>query len=190
MMPVLGATVAIIDGGRVLLTKRRDFEVWCLPGGHVDDGETLAQAAMREAREETGIEVALTRLVGLYSISGMEGVVVHLSLFAARPIGGALCPQAAEVLQASYFAATALPSPMLWHHSQQIADALSGVSGIVRSKITAPSGGTIRTRAELYAARDRSGLAPADFYQRYVRPSSGCLEIDLTGMIVAPDSKD
>ena len=186
-MPVLGATVAIIDGDRVLLTKRRDFEVWCLPGGHVDEGESIAQAAMREAREETGVEVALTRLVGLYSISGMEGVVVHLSLFAARPIGGALRPDAAEVLEADYFAATALPSPMLWHHPQQIADALGGMSGIVRSKISTPSGEAIRSRAELYAARDRSGLAPADFYQRYVRQLSGSLEIDLTGLIVAAD---
>ena len=42
-MPILGVNIAIIQDGKVLLTKRRDFEVWCLPGGEVDAGETLAQ---------------------------------------------------------------------------------------------------------------------------------------------------
>ncbi len=63
---MLGVTVAVIDEDRILLTKREDFEVWCLPGGGVDPGESVAQAAIREAREETGLEVQLTRLVGIY----------------------------------------------------------------------------------------------------------------------------
>jgi 8-oxo-dGTP diphosphatase len=61
-MPIIGVNVAIFQDGKVLLTKRRDFKVWCLPGGEVDNGETLVEAAKREAREELGLEVQLERL--------------------------------------------------------------------------------------------------------------------------------
>ena len=64
----VGVCVAIIRDERVLLTKRSDFEVWCLPGGHVDEGESIAQTAVRETAEETGLEVKLTFMIGLYSI--------------------------------------------------------------------------------------------------------------------------
>jgi 8-oxo-dGTP pyrophosphatase MutT (NUDIX family) len=69
-MPGLAVIVAVIDDGKVLLTKREDFEVWCLPGGGVEDGESMAEAAIRETWEEAGIQVELTRLVGVYSRLG------------------------------------------------------------------------------------------------------------------------
>ena len=69
-MPGLAVIVAIIEDEKVLLTKREDFEVWCLPGGGVEDGETLAEGAIREAKEETGLDVELTSLVGVYSRLG------------------------------------------------------------------------------------------------------------------------
>ena len=48
-MPTQTACAVIRDGdGRVLLTQREDYEVWCLPGGHVEDGESLATAAKRD----------------------------------------------------------------------------------------------------------------------------------------------
>ncbi|SRR6266704_1975788 len=65
-MPGVYAKVVVIDAGRILLVQREDFKTWGLPGGHVEDGESVAQAAVREVLEETGFEVELTRLVGIY----------------------------------------------------------------------------------------------------------------------------
>jgi len=64
----LGVTAAILDpDGRLLLTRRADNGEWCLPGGAVDPGESLAEACAREVREEIGVEARITRLIGTYS---------------------------------------------------------------------------------------------------------------------------
>lgn len=168
-MILLGANVAIFQSGEILLTKREDFEVWCLPGGIVEAGESVAQAAVREAREETGLDVELLRLVGLYStITGVYGADWHSALFAARPIAGALNPQADEVLELRFFAPDDLPDDVLWWHRQRIADACAGVGGGVAwlQRATPAPGAT--SREKLYSLRDRSGLSRSEFYRSYV----------------------
>lgn len=63
----LGATCAAFDEtGRVLITRRRSPKRWELPGGLVDPGETLPDAATRETYEETGVHVKIQGLVGVY----------------------------------------------------------------------------------------------------------------------------
>ena len=56
-----------IDGGIVLVRRRNPPPGWALPGGFVEPGETVAAAARREAKEETGLDVELTELLGVYS---------------------------------------------------------------------------------------------------------------------------
>jgi ADP-ribose pyrophosphatase YjhB (NUDIX family) len=149
-MPTLGVEIAIIRSGQILLTRREDFETWCLPGGNVDAGESTAQAAMREAREETGLDVQLERLVGIYSMPRWGRGGAHIVVFAARPAGGGLRPQPGEVVAVRYFDPDALPEPLLGWHRQRIWDALKDV-----------------TRPALYALRDQSGLSRQEFYLQH-----------------------
>jgi ADP-ribose pyrophosphatase YjhB (NUDIX family) len=73
------AVAALVVSNKQLLMLRRNRPpakgAWCLPGGFVDRGETLEDAAVREVLEETGLQVKVTRLYGLYSYPGYEVVV-------------------------------------------------------------------------------------------------------------------
>lgn len=65
---VPGAVAVLTDEqGRVLLQRRADNGDWALPGGAMEIGETLAQCAVREVREETGLDIEITGLIGIYS---------------------------------------------------------------------------------------------------------------------------
>ncbi len=164
-MSKIGATVAIIQNAKILMTKREDFEVWCLPGGHTDEGESVAETAVREAREEIGLDIELTRFVGVYTRVGGE-YTIHLNLFAAQPVGGEIKLQTNEVIAIDTFAPEALPDEMFWWHRQQIADAVNGVSGAVWRFEVVPAE-TVNSRPELYALQAQSGLTPSEFYKYF-----------------------
>ncbi|TDC65785.1 NUDIX domain-containing protein [Actinomadura sp. GC306] len=55
------------DKGEILMIRRTDNDNWTLPGGAIDLGESVTQAAIRETKEETGIDVEITGLIGIYS---------------------------------------------------------------------------------------------------------------------------
>ncbi|HEX7621319.1 MAG TPA: NUDIX domain-containing protein [Anaerolineales bacterium] len=65
----LGCSAVLFDETRakVLLTCRKDNGSWCLPGGMIDAGETVSEGCEREVWEETGLQVRVTRLTGVYS---------------------------------------------------------------------------------------------------------------------------
>ncbi|MBN1219311.1 MAG: NUDIX domain-containing protein [Anaerolineae bacterium] len=175
-MITLGVNIAIVQSGKILLTRREDFEVWCIPGGIVDPNESLAQAAIREAREETGLEVELLRLVGMYSEIG-RGDGVHIALFTGQPVGGSLEPQEGEVLELGYFAPNALPE-ILWWHRQRVADVFDGAGGSVAWRTKSSPKKRVNSREELYNLRDRSGLSRPEFY-RYFFEQHGTDEVVL-----------
>ena len=64
----LGCSAAIFDeAGRIFLTRRADNGLWCMPGGAMESGESVAEACEREVWEETGLRIRVKRLVGVYS---------------------------------------------------------------------------------------------------------------------------
>jgi 8-oxo-dGTP pyrophosphatase MutT (NUDIX family) len=137
--PQVGANVAIFnDEGRVLLTRRQDNGLWCLPGGHADMGEKIDRTAIREAQEETGLTVQLDRLVGLYSSYYPPGSfgedsparAILVALFRARPTGGALTLNP-EVTEFGWFNPSHLPEDLIPHHVQRIHDAANETQEVV-----------------------------------------------------------
>jgi 8-oxo-dGTP pyrophosphatase MutT (NUDIX family) len=62
-----GSAVVVDDDGRVLMQRRTDSGDWALPGGTMEIGETLGECVIREVREETGLDVAITGLLGIYT---------------------------------------------------------------------------------------------------------------------------
>lgn len=66
LVPAASAVVAD-EAGRVLLQRRTDNGLWSIPGGRMEIGETISETAVRETREETGLEVRPVRVVGIYS---------------------------------------------------------------------------------------------------------------------------
>ena len=163
-MPGLAVNVAVIHENKILLTQREDFETWILPSGGVEDGESLAQAAVRETKEETGLDVELTGLVGVYSRLGNMSPV-HAVLFSAKPIGGEIKCQEGETIAVEWFAFGQIPSPLSAGHKRRIEDAIAGRSGVVvLQEISVPTLPEKVTRKELLELRDSSGLSRQEFY--------------------------
>ena len=128
-------------GDTILLEKRRDCGWWGLPGGKVEPGESLVDAAVREVREETGLAVEITQLIGVYSDpSGRivtypdNGDVVQLVdvvVVGARILSGSLmCSQESEVVR--FFSPSQLPEEIVPPARQPIADAFKGQCGVLR----------------------------------------------------------
>lgn len=120
--PKLAVAVLIEQDGRLLLGRRGPNAAaagrWSFPAGFVDRGERVEDAAVREAREETGLGVRLDRLIGLYSAAGDP---VVLAVYAATAFAGAPAP-ADDLVELAFFPLEDLPEPAFAHDRQIVAD--------------------------------------------------------------------
>lgn len=110
--------ILITESDTVLLARRKanpGAGRWSLPGGFVDRGETLENAAQREGREEVGLELAINRLVGLYSWTGDPLI---LAVYSVSPLAGE-ARAGDDVDQIGYFPLNALPS-LAFEHDRTI----------------------------------------------------------------------
>jgi len=108
-------------GTVVLIARRNQPQGWAIPGGFVDEGEYLADAAVREAKEETELDVELTELFHCYSDPSRDPRSHTVStVFLARAAG---TPSGSDdAAEAQVFALDALPSPIVFDHATILAD--------------------------------------------------------------------
>jgi ADP-ribose pyrophosphatase YjhB (NUDIX family) len=131
--PRLGCSAVLFDKTRetVLLTRRSDNGQWCLPGGMIDPGESVAEGCEREVFEETGLRVRVVRLIGVYSNpdrltvypDGNKSHVIVLN-FEVEQVTGEL-GLSSETTDARFFPAAEAVQMDLFHgHAEHIRDAL------------------------------------------------------------------
>jgi ADP-ribose pyrophosphatase YjhB (NUDIX family) len=104
--PKVGADAAIFDErGRILLVRRQDDGLWGLVAGWVEAGEDPATTAVREAKEEVGLDVVIDRLAGVAFRSAGAAAGPHSTVsvvYVCTPVGGEITPQPHEVIEARY----------------------------------------------------------------------------------------
>jgi ADP-ribose pyrophosphatase YjhB (NUDIX family) len=140
MSHLTAAVAAVITdpAGRVLLCQQsQGHRLWGLPGGRIRHDESPVRAAIRDIREETGMETDILDLVGIYQLTGdgcgpdLPDVLVHV--FRARTEGGeATVNSPARICRLSWQDPTALPQPMTATTRVALDDAFAGRSGVLR----------------------------------------------------------
>lgn len=111
------------ERGRVLLQKRGDSENWGFPGGAIELGETPENAAIRELKEETGLDVVVNSLIGIYTDGDMRysnGDQAHsvCIVYELKEIGGKLKCDNLETLELKYFDIDELPVMFCKQHEE------------------------------------------------------------------------
>jgi ADP-ribose pyrophosphatase YjhB (NUDIX family) len=139
---VAGYAVIQDDRERVLLTRRREGDEWVLPGGSVETGEPPWEAVVREVFEETGLEVEVARLVGVYVKRRETDLVLA---FEASIVGGEL-RNSDERDAVEFFPPDRLPDETSGQDRERIDDARTGgrrpVLRVQRSQGDEPPPGT------------------------------------------------
>lgn len=113
--PAAASAGLVVDAHARVLLVRRAIEPfrgsWALPAGYQEIDERPAETAVREVREESGIEVEVLSLVDLLFVSEDVRRPANVAVFLCRPIGGRLSP-GADVLEAEWFALDGLPADL------------------------------------------------------------------------------
>jgi 8-oxo-dGTP diphosphatase len=122
--PPIAADIITEIGDKIVLIERKNFPLgWAIPGGFVDFGETVEQAAMREAREEISLVVEIRALLGVYSRPdrdprGQTITIVYVALASGEPRA------ADDAKTVALFDPRKPPSPLAFDHAEILADYL------------------------------------------------------------------
>lgn len=128
---VIGAYVVILDKKcRVLLSHRRDLDIWTLPGGHVEEGELPTEAVIRETKEETGLKIKVKGLIGVYKKKQINRFDFA---FLGKVKGGKL-KKTKTADEHRFYKIKKIPKNTLPKHKERIQDAVRGDDKIIFNK--------------------------------------------------------
>ncbi|MFC1900600.1 NUDIX hydrolase [Chloroflexota bacterium] len=116
--PLLGAEAAVFKGNKLLLIKRHDDGLWAVPGGGIEIGDTLSGAALRELKEEVGLDGSIIRLLGMFDSrfwgSQLKWHLLHVIFEVSAETGTPTVTT--EATDWGYFSADELPELSPGHH--------------------------------------------------------------------------
>ena len=120
-LPTADIIIELAGKGIILIMRKNEPRGWAIPGGFVDYGESLEAAAIREAKEETGLDVALTGQLHTYSKPDRDPrhhtiTTVYTATASGTPVAA---DDAAEI---GIFTESNLPSPLMFDHAEILAD--------------------------------------------------------------------
>ncbi|MFA5023062.1 MAG: NUDIX domain-containing protein [Candidatus Paceibacterota bacterium] len=115
------------DQNRVLLCLRNDYDLWNLPGGGLEKGETPWQGAIREVKEETGLDVEIVKLIGIYSKPDKDEIIFS---FECKIIGGEITLNN-EAKDIKWFAFDEIPKNTSPKQVERISDLLKNPTGLI-----------------------------------------------------------
>jgi len=132
---ILPAVAAAIfnDKGEILLQKRKDVNQWCIISGHVEFGETIAAAIVREIEEETNAKAAITRFIGVYSspvsqtYTYTHRTVQYVTSYFEARLTSAIAPGFTnnETQELKFFAVNNIPEELALINPHWLTDALN-----------------------------------------------------------------
>lgn len=122
-LPTVDVVVYEPGQGVILVERANPPHGWALPGGFVDYGETVEHAAVREAREELGLDVVLTGLLGVYSDPARDPRKHTMSVvFTAQAEDLGRLAAGDDAAAARFFPLDALPAPLAFDHARILGD--------------------------------------------------------------------
>lgn len=123
--PILTVDGIILKGNKILLTKRKIYPFqgyWVLPGGHVEYGEKVEKAVLREIKEEVGVSVKIEKLVGVYSGPKRDPRYHTVSVVYLLEKGKGKIRLSHEASEFKYFSLKNLPEKIGFDHRKIIND--------------------------------------------------------------------